>query len=120
MKLQKKFSIYLYYVGGKLLYETLHANLPNVLPSISTLNRYDKCQYTEEGKIDFNGLVQHLKERNASKVIWIAEDATRITGKIEYDSRSNKVFGFVLPLKNGLPDQKKYVATSAEAIQNFF
>jgi len=69
--------------------------------------------------IDFKQ-VQYLKERNASKVIWIAEDATRITGKIEYDSRSNKVFGFVLPFKNGLPDQKKYVATSAEAIQNFF
>lgn len=63
--------------------------------------------------------MQHLKERN-SKFIWIAEDATRITGKIEYDSRSNKVLGFVLPLKNGLPDQNKYIATSAEAIQNIF
>lgn len=64
--------------------------------------------------------MQHLKERNASKVIWIAEDATRITGKIEYDSRLNKVLGFVLPLKNGLPDQNKYVATSTKAIQIFF
>jgi len=71
------------------------------LPSISTLNRYlyNKRRYIEEGEIDFNGLVQHLKERNASKIIWIAEDATRITGKIEYNSRSNKVLGFVLPLK---------------------
>jgi len=91
-------------------------------PSISTLNRYlyNKRRYIEEGEIDFNSLVQHSKERNASKIIWIAEDATRITGKIEYDSRSNKVLGFVLPLKNGLPDQNKYVATSTEAIQNFF
>lgn len=39
-KATKKFSIYLYYVGERLLYETLHANLPNALPSISTLNRY--------------------------------------------------------------------------------
>ncbi|KAL0100589.1 hypothetical protein PUN28_019732 [Cardiocondyla obscurior] len=118
----KKFSIYFYYVGGRLLYETLHSNLPNALPSISTLNRYsyNRRKYTEEGKMDFEGLVQHLKERNASKVIWIAEDATRITGKIEYDSRSNKILGFVLPLKNGLPDKKKYIATSAEAIQNCF
>lgn len=38
--MKKKLSIYLYYVGGRLLYETLHANLPNTLPSISTLNRY--------------------------------------------------------------------------------
>ncbi|KAL0100980.1 hypothetical protein PUN28_019401 [Cardiocondyla obscurior] len=98
----KKFSIYLYYVGGRLLYETLHSNLPNALSSISTLNRYSYNirKYTEEGKIDFEGLVQHLKERNASKVIWIAEDATRITGKIEYDSRPNKILRFVLPLKN--------------------
>jgi len=91
------------------------------LPSISTLNRYlyNKRQYIEEREIDVNGLVQHLKERNASKIIWIAEDATRITGKIEYDSRSNKVLGFVLPLKNGLPDQNKYVATSAEEYTKF-
>jgi len=92
------------------------------LPSISILNRYlyNKRRYIEEGEIDFNGLMQHLKERNASKIIWIAEDVTRITEKIKYDSRLNKVLGLVLPLKNGLLNQNKYVATSAEAIQNFF
>lgn len=30
------------------------------------------------------------------------------------------MLGFVLPLKNGLPEQNKYVATSAEVIENFF
>nr|CAI5841425.1 unnamed protein product [Callosobruchus analis] len=36
----KRFAIYIYYVGGGLLYETLHANLPQALPSITTLNRF--------------------------------------------------------------------------------
>jgi len=67
-------------------------------------DRYNKRRYIEESEIDFNDLVHHLKKRNASKIIWIAENATRITGKIEYDSWSNKVLGFVLSLKNGLPD----------------
>jgi len=100
----------------------LHANLSNALLLISTLNKYlyNKRWYIEEREIDFNDLVQHLKERNASKIIWIAEDAICIMGKIEYDSRTNKVLGFVLPLKNDLPDQNKYVATSVEAIQIFF
>lgn len=36
----KKFAIYLFFVGGRLLYETLQANLNYSLPSISSLFRF--------------------------------------------------------------------------------
>lgn len=33
----KKFSIYLFIIGGRLLYETLYCNMKNVLPSVTTI-----------------------------------------------------------------------------------
>lgn len=42
--------------------------------------------------------------------IWVIEDATRVTGKIEYDEFSNKLVGFVLPLENGYPQINTYLA----------
>ncbi|VEN46405.1 unnamed protein product [Callosobruchus maculatus] len=111
----KKISIYLYYVGGRLLYETIYANLKNCVPSISTLNRYLESERhcIQEGDLDLVGLKKHLEERGISKLIWISEDATRIKTKIEYDPKTNKLLGFVLPLKNGLPIKNIFYATSA-------
>ena len=118
----KKFAIYIFYVGGRLLYETLYANLPKSLPSITTLNRYltNNREPIEEGEFDFEGLAQFLDSRNLPKIIWVAEDGTRVNSKIEYNERANKVVGFVLPLKNGVPSCDKYIASSAKKIQNFF
>ncbi|CAH0558700.1 unnamed protein product [Brassicogethes aeneus] len=118
----KKFSLYLYYTGGRLLYETIHANLQNSIPSISALNRYicRERSPVEEGFVDFEGLSRFLEENNLSKTVWISEDATRITGKIQYDSRTNKLIGFVLPLKDGVPQTNAYIATSYNAIQKYF
>ncbi|KAJ3649964.1 hypothetical protein Zmor_021677 [Zophobas morio] len=118
----KKFFLYLYYIGGRLLYETLQSNLPKVIPTISSLNRYiaENSTKLDEGVMDFQELKLFLEERNLKKFVWISEDATRITGRIEYDSRSNKVVGFVLPLRNGLPETNHYIASSAQTIQEYF
>lgn len=118
----KKFSIYLFYIGGRLLYETIYENMKGVLPSISTLNNYvaKSGGKIEEGVFDYDGLCTFLEERNLPKVVWISEDGTRVTGKIEYDSKSNKLVGFTLPLVDGLPQTDTFLATSAKAIQNCF
>lgn len=117
-----RFAVLVYYMGGRMMYEILHANLRNALPSISTINRFiEKSRTkTEEADFDFDGLLQFLEERNLPKIVCISEDGTRITGKIEYDSKSNKVVGFVLPLNNGLPQRDTFVATSEVAIRSFF
>ncbi|CAG9820720.1 unnamed protein product [Phaedon cochleariae] len=98
------------------------ANLKNALPSISTLNRYlqNKRIPIEEGVMNFAGLLKFLEDNGLPKIVWISEDGTRITGKIQYDARTNKIVGFVLPLKNGMPQTDTYIATSATTIQNYF
>ena len=118
----KDFGLYLYYVGGRCLYETLQSNLKNALPSISTLNRHvsKKSSYKQEGLIDLQGLLSYLEKNNLPKIVWISEDATRITARVEYDSKTNKLVGFVLPLKNGLPQTQTYLATSAKKIEEHF
>lgn len=118
----KKFSLYLFYIGGRLLYETLHANLKNALPSIATLNRYAAKHYRslEEGNLDFEGLRTFLEDRSLPKRVWISEDGTRVTAKVEYDEKTNKIIGFTLPLINGLPKTDAYIASSAKTIEDYF
>jgi hypothetical protein len=118
----KKFALYLYYIGGRLLYETLQQNLKNVLPAISSLNRYlvDNSTKTEEGIFDYDGLSKFLEDRQLPKVVWICEDVTRVNGKIEYDSRTNKIIEFTLPLVNGFPKTDEFLATSSRAMKESF
>lgn len=119
----KKTALYIYYIGGKLLYETLYSNLPKILPSLSTLSRFitKHGRKIQEGIFDFDGLNKFLEERHVPKIVWIAEDATRITSKIEYDSVNNKVMGFSLPLtKDGVPKTDAFIAESAENIRQYF
>ena len=104
-----------------MLYETLHANLKNVLPSLSSICRYSvKKISTEEGELNFEGLNLSLEERNLPKVVWLSEDATRISSRIEYNSSANKVTGFVMPLKNGMPDKNAFIAKNSSIIQKYF
>lgn len=119
----KKISTYLFIIGGRLLYETLYCNMKNVLPSITTIFRHiDQTQdKIIEGNFRFKELRIFLVKRNLPLQIWISEDATRITGKIEYDEYTNKLVGFVLPLENRCPQTDTYyIATSAKAMINYY
>lgn len=118
----KKFCVFLYFVGGRLLYETLQKNLTNSLPSVSSLNRFisSKKENVIEGEYRFKQLKEFLLERDLPLCVWISEDATRLVGKIEYDQISNKIIGFVLPFENGLANINAYLATSANAIGQYF
>lgn len=118
----KKFCVFLYFVGGRLLYETLQSNLVNSLPSISSLNRFIslKKDVVVEGEYRFKQLKTFLTERDLPLCIWVSEDATRLTSKIEYDSISNKIVGFVLPFSNGETNVNAYLATSTTKIAEFF
>nr|CAI5842637.1 unnamed protein product [Callosobruchus analis] len=115
----KRFAIYMYYVGGRLLYETLHANLSHALPSITTLNRFltSTKNPIQEGEVDFQGLAEYLDKRNLPKFIWITEDATRVNSKVEYDINSNKVMGFSF-FKINSKSNYAYVITAQPASFN--
>ena len=73
-----------------------------------------------EGEFRFDGLAAHIAQHNTVSVVSIGEDATRIICRVEYDIRTDRCVGFVLPLKNGLPEVDSFLATSIDAIEDMF
>lgn len=118
----KLFASYIFVLGGRNTYETLQKNLPNCLPSITTIERSMKTinEPIREGEFCFAELKTYVQERSLPMAVWISEDGTRITGRIQYDSRFNQVIGFVLPFDdNGLPIIGTFAATSSEEIREY-
>lgn len=56
---------------------------------------------------------------NATKAVWLSEDATAITTKVVYDPTTNQMIGIVLPhdKTTGCPIPFTYMATNAETIK---
>lgn len=120
-KTLKLFSTYIFMLGGRLLYETLYKNLP--LPSPTSISRYlqKNGQKMVEGELRCDQLKSYLYERNLPSTVWISEDATRITGKIQYDPSTNQLVGLVLPLnEHGMPISYSFMARSAKEIEHYF
>lgn len=118
------YAAYLRMISGPLAYETIQRNLECALPSLVSINRYinaSNCRLNE-GILRTEELRLFLTERSLQPIVILSEDATRITGRVQYDKRSNQLVGFVLPLNsaNGLPIPFKYPARNAEEILNHF
>lgn len=103
----KRISTYLKMIMGPLAYETVQKNLQFSLPSLPSINRYIKSAncHIIEGVLRCEELVIYLKERDLPMVVVLSEDATRIIGRPQYDSSTNQIVGFALPLNksNGMP-----------------
>lgn len=122
--MDKLFASYLRMIIGPMAYETLYRNLEGALPALSSANRYirtSNCHMTE-GILRCEELCVYLKQRNQPPIVSLSEDATRIVGKVQYDSTSNQLVGFVLPTntKTGMPIPFAYPARSAAEIINHF
>lgn len=86
--------------------------MPEAFPSLSTVEREANRRYSPlaEGEFMFDKLLAHLEGYNAEKIVSISEDATRVISRVEYDSSSDKLVGFVLPFDhNSLPEQTSFV-----------
>lgn len=109
---------------GKLGYESLQSNFQSALPSVSSTNRHIRKTdgYVTEGVLRVNELKIYLEARNLPCVVSLSEDATRIAGRIQYDSQSNEIIGFVLPSdkETGMPIPHSYRARNAEEILHHF
>lgn len=119
----KMFSAYIKMVAGLLAYETLHANFPLSLPSVSTVNRFlaDNGPQIVEGEMRTDELLRYLQSRNLPLEISLSEDATRITPKISYDHKTNQLSGFTLPFDgNGMPVPLSFPARNVNEIQKHF
>lgn len=117
----KLFASYIRMVGGPILYETLSANLP--LPSISAINKFINTSADKiiEGQCRIKELTKFLEDRNLPKIVCLSEDATRINGRIQYDSINDQIIGFVLPIDaNSMPTSFFFKASSIKKIYEYF
>ena len=117
----KLVAAYFYLVGGPILYETMSSNLP--IPSISIIRKFvqESSSLVIEGACRIEDLKTFLKARNLTNKVWLSEDATRLCNKVQYDSNTNQLIGFVLPLdKNAMPKAFSFLATSARVMEEHF
>lgn len=119
----KQWFSYIYTVSGRFAYEVLEKNLGCAVPSITTVRRtvsHFSCKVSE-GVFRFKQLKEYLLENNFPLTVWISEDATRITSRVQYDSCTNQIVGFVPQLdENGIPVSNSFPAISAEKITSYF
>jgi hypothetical protein len=117
------FTAYIRMIGGKLSYQTLQANNVGGIPSLSSTYKYinkTRCHFTE-GLIRTKELKKYLLEQNLPMVVSLSEDATGISGRIQYNARTNQIIGFTLPLDgNGIPVPNYYPAQCASEIEGYF
>lgn len=116
----KKFSTSLLIYAGPRAYNFLQSNMSGGLPCLRTVQRNIRSEYKtmREGEFLFADLPAHLNSYKADKVIAIAEDATRVIARVEYDGETDRIVGFVLPCdSNGLPISNSFIATSFSAIK---
>ena len=104
-----------------MVYNFIHRNLPEAIPSLRTIQRFVSNDYKplHEGVFRFEELLSHLSSYNACNVITIGEDATRLVSRVDYDSETDKLVGFVLPIDdNGLPLSDSFMAVSFRHIKS--
>lgn len=120
----KHIATYLRLISGPLAYDTIQRNLECCLPALSSVNRYirmSSCNIVE-GVLRKHELLLYLTERNLPLDVILSEDETRIVGRVQYDSKTNQIVGFTLPLNKttGLPTPFTYNARDAEEIMKHF
>ena len=75
----------------------------------------------DEGVFRISDLVTHLKNHKVPNIVSISEDATRVIGRVDYDTETDRCVGFVLPVdQHGLPLIDSFTATSFSAIESMF
>lgn len=106
-ELIKHFAVYIRLLAGPLAYTTIHRNFELAFPSISTTNRFAarNVERIFDGHLRTQELRKYLTERNLPLIVSLSEDATRIDGRIQYDSKSNQIVGFIPPIdaRTGMP-----------------
>ncbi|KAE8740531.1 hypothetical protein FOCC_FOCC013958 [Frankliniella occidentalis] len=116
----KEFCTIIFTLGGPQVYEILSRNL--LLPAIPTCSRILYAHESiQEGVFRFKELKRIMTDRGypTNKVI-LSEDGTVVTGRIQYDPKTNQVVGFCLPLQNGVPVPNSFPATSGKVIESYF
>lgn len=72
-----------------------------------------------EGELRCKALNLYLESLQLIKYVWLSEDATGISTKVEFDPKTNQMVGLVLPTDSttGMPIPFTYLARNAQEIQ---
>ncbi|KAK5638760.1 hypothetical protein RI129_013055 [Pyrocoelia pectoralis] len=106
----KKLCLYLFLISGRLAYQTLVANIPRGLPSISTVLRSLSGYYKfSEGEVAMSELKDYLNQRNYPLHVFISEDQTAIVRRPRYNPATNQLIGYVFKKsqRTGFPKAPK-------------
>lgn len=117
----KHLCLYIFLTAGRLVYETLYANMSNGLPSITTLKRsLSKFENIAEGELNLDGLKLFLEKRNYPPKIIVSEDQTAIVKRHRYNAFTNQLVGCVPVVSkiNSFPLKDQYKITSVTDIKN--
>lgn len=82
----------------------------------------DQCKIpVTEGILRSEELLAYLGKMKAPLHVWLAEDASGVVTKIEYDARSNQLVGLTLPINqnDGFPIALTFMPKSAAEIENY-
>lgn len=120
----KRFCCYIRLLAGRLAYSTIHKNLPLAMPSLSTTNLFARKMGDRifDAHLRTNELLNYLMERKLELIVSLSEDATRIDGRIQYDSVRNQIVGFVSPMDKttGMPIPDAFPTKNcAEIVKHF-
>lgn len=120
----KMYASLLRMISGPSAYDLLHRNLVCALPSLVSTNRYIQKSniHIKEGILRTHHLLLYLKERNLPLIVTLSEDATKIEGRVQYDSKTNQIVGFPLPINKitGLPKAFAFKARNAFEMASHF
>lgn len=120
----KRFAVYLRCLSGPIAYNTLQSNTFGLIPSISATNNfiYRPDNLIIEGQLRCDELLVYLKKRNQPMWVALSEDATCIENRVQYDSRTNQIIGFVFPIdkQTGMPQPFVYKARNGMEILKHF
>jgi hypothetical protein len=106
----------LFLFGGNSCYQFLHSNMPSVLPSPSLLLRdLHSATPPKEGDIRCKELRNFIEKNGYEPYVFISEDATRIVGKLEFDTMTNSLSGSAKALlENGLSEHPVRLETASD------
>lgn len=113
----KHFSLCLYIIGGRQLYEFIRLNLPGAIPSLTFVHELISASNTKLSEAEFK--FESVQQFN-SNFGFCSEDTTGVVRRIEYDVSTNSFVGFSTPVRDGLPLAQHFQADTFEDLKQIY
>ncbi|CAF1299345.1 unnamed protein product [Didymodactylos carnosus] len=118
----ENFTLSLFILGGKNVYEFTRLNISQAFPSLTTSNKItsnNNENVIEEDKFQIDRVLKHASVIDC-QYGFMSEDCTGVIRKIKYDSATDTFIGFSTPLISGLPSYKHFQTDSFDELKNWF